>query len=204
MREMQNAELRMQNCGIFYENDLKKSAKPTPSFCILHSSFCIGRPLPPDKCQFDNPTVLRYNNPDSKAKEFFMSNTVLYALWGGLYALCAGLGFVTGPGEGLQFLMTVLSLALFVPPFLLNYRAAKAGNRRTLELVRNLSLGWLVVTSLLLVGNFLTVFASEWVGNLLYSLLIIACSPLVCSGSWALAIFCWACVFFDARSKLKK
>ena len=133
-----------------------------------------------------------------------MSNTVLYALWGGLYVLCAALGFVTGPGEGLQFVMRTLSVALFVPPFLLNHRAAKTGDRRTLELVRNLALGWLAVTSLLLVGNFLTVFASEWVGNLLYSLLIIVSSPLVSGGSWALAIFLWACLFFDARSKLKK
>ena len=133
-----------------------------------------------------------------------MSNTVLYALWGGLYALCAGLGFVTGPGEGLQFVMSTLSVALFLPPFVLNYRAAKAGDRRTLELVRNLSLGWLAVTSLLLVGNFLTVFASQWVGNLLYSLLILVSSPLVACGSWALAIFLWACLFFDARAKLKK
>ena len=133
-----------------------------------------------------------------------MSNTVLYALWAGLYALCAALGFITAPGEGLQFVMTVCSVVLFVPPLVLNYQAAKAKDRRTLELVRNLSLGWLLVTSLLLIGNFLTVFASERVGNLLYSLLIIVSSPLVCGGSWALALFLWACVFFDARSKLKK
>ena len=133
-----------------------------------------------------------------------MSNTVLYAIWGALFVLCAALGFVTEPGEGLQFLMSTLSVALFLPPFLLNYRSAKAGDRRTLELIRNLALGWLAVTSLLLVGNFLTVFASEWLGNLLYSLLILVSSPLVACGSWALAIFLWACVFFDARSKLKK
>lgn len=133
-----------------------------------------------------------------------MSNTVLYALWGGMYALCAALGFITAPGEGLQFLMTLLSVALFVPPFVLNYRSAGAGDRRTLELVRNLAAAWLLLTSVLLVCNFLTVFGSQRVGNLLYSLLIIVSSPLVCSGSWALAIFLWACVFFDARAKLKK
>ena len=133
-----------------------------------------------------------------------MSNTILYALWGGLFALCAALGFITGPGEGLRFLMRVLSVALFVPPFVLNYRAAKKQDRRTLELVRNLAFCWLVLASILLIGNFLTVFGSQWLGNLMYSLLIIVTSPLVSSGSWALAIFCWACVFFDARAKLKK
>ena len=133
-----------------------------------------------------------------------MSNTVLYALWAGLYALCAALGFIAEPGPTLRLLMIILSAVLFAPPLVLNYRAAKAGHRRTLELVRNLALGWLVVTSILLIVSFMTVFSPEWVGNLLHSLLTIVSSPLVCSDNWALSIFCWAFVFFDARNKLKK
>ena len=133
-----------------------------------------------------------------------MSNTVLYALWGGMYAMCAALGFITAPGPSLRLLMILLSVAHFVPPFVLNYRSAKAKDRRTLELVRNLCLYWLVLTSLLLILSFLTVFSSEWVGNLLHSLLTVVASPLVCSDNWALTIFLWACLFFDARAKLKK
>ena len=133
-----------------------------------------------------------------------MSNTVLYALWGGLFALCAGLGFVKAPGEGMQFFMSVLSIGLFVPPFVLNYRAGRRKDRRTLLLVRNLAAAWLVVACVLLAANFLSVLASETLGNFLHALLTVAASPLVCSGSWALAIFCWACVFFDAGAKLKK
>lgn len=133
-----------------------------------------------------------------------MSNTVLYALWGVLYALCAGLGFVTAPGEGLQFLTTALSIALFVPPFVLNYRAGKKNDRRTLQLVRNLAGLWLVLACILLVGNFLSVLASRTLGNVLYSLLVIVASPMAASRSWALALFLWACVFFDALTRLKK
>ena len=129
-----------------------------------------------------------------------MSNTVLYALWGGLYALCAGLGFVTEPGPALRLLMILLSVALFIPPFLLN----RKGNRRTRELVRNLAAAWLVITAILLPCNILSVMASETLGNFLHGLLTILSSPLVCCDSWALAIFLWACVFFDARTKLKK
>lgn len=131
-----------------------------------------------------------------------MSNMMLYALWGALYALCAGLGFVAAPGEGLQVLMTVLSVLLFVPPFALNYRAARRKDRQTLILVRNLALAWLVMATVLLVTSFLTAFASETLGNILHSLLTIVASPLVACGSWVLAIFLWACVFFDALSKL--
>ena len=129
-----------------------------------------------------------------------MSNTVLYVLWGGLYALCAGLGFVTEPGPALRLLMILLSVALFIPPFLLN----RKGNRRTRLLVRNLSAAWLMATAILLPCNILSVMASETLGNFLHGLLTILSSPLVCCDSWALAIFLWACVFFDARGKLKK
>ena len=129
-----------------------------------------------------------------------MSNTVLYALWGVLYALCAGLGFVAAPGATLRLLMIALSLAHFVPPFLLN----RKGGRRTLMLVRNLSLAWLIATAILLPCNFLAVMGSEALGNFLHVLLTVISSPLVCSDSWALTIFLWACVFFDARAKLKK
>ena len=129
-----------------------------------------------------------------------MSNTVLFALWGALYALCAGLGFVTAPGATLRLLMILLSVAMFVPPFLLT----KRGSRRTRLLVRNLSLAWLMVTGVLLPCNFLCVMASETLGNFLHGLLTIVSSPLVCSDSWALTIFLWACLFFDARAKLKK
>ena len=129
-----------------------------------------------------------------------MSNTLLYALWGTLYALCAGLGFVAAPGATLRLLMIALSLTHFLPPFLLN----RKGDRRTLTLVRNLSGIWLILACGLLVGNFLSVLASETVGNILHALLTVVASPLVCSDSWALTIFLWACVFFHARAKLKK
>ena len=132
-----------------------------------------------------------------------MSDTVLYALWGGLYALCAALGFISAPGPALRLLMIILSAAQFVPPFVLNYRAAAKKDCRTLLLVRNLSAAWLVITAILLPCNILSVLASETLGNFLHGLLTIVSSPLVCCDSWALSIFLWACVFFDARAKLK-
>lgn len=133
-----------------------------------------------------------------------MSNTVLYVLWGALYVLCAGLGFISDPGKGLQFLMTALSVALFIPPMVLSHRSAEKGDRRTLQLVRNLSFAWLVAASILLVCNFLSVLASQRVGDILYGLLIMVASPMVAGGYWALTIFLWAWVFWDARNKLKK
>ena len=133
-----------------------------------------------------------------------MSNTVLYALWGGLYAFCAALGFIAEPKNSMRILMILLSLAMFVAPFVLNHRAAKRKDRRTLQLVQSLAFAWLAVTSALLISNFLTAFASERLGNLMHALLTVASSPMVACGNWALVMFLWACVLFDARAKLKK
>ena len=133
-----------------------------------------------------------------------MSNTVLYALWGALYVLCAGMGFISNPGEWLQFSMLLMSIAFFLPPMVLIYRSDKNGDVRTLQLVKNLSLAWLIVASVLLVCNFLSATASERLGDILYGLLIIVASPMVCGDYWALTIFLWAWLFWDCRSKLKK
>ena len=133
-----------------------------------------------------------------------MSNKYLYILWAALYVLCAGLGFITEPGPALRLLMIILSVALFLPPLVLNHRSAKAGDRRTLQLVRNLAAGWLALTSVLLILNFISVLGSEILGHLLFRLLTIVSSPLVCSGNWALTLFLWAYVLFDSLAKLKK
>ena len=84
-----------------------------------------------------------------------MKKSVLYALWGGLFSICAGLGFIPEPAGFLRVLMTVLSVACFVPPAALLYRAAQSGDRHTLRLVRNLSALSLGLTLAVLVLNVL-------------------------------------------------
>jgi uncharacterized membrane protein SirB2 len=133
-----------------------------------------------------------------------MSNSVLYALWGVLYAVCAGLGFLKAPGEGMQFVMTVLSVALFVPAFLLNYRAADQGDKRTLKIVRNLSFCWLMLACLLLVANFLSVLsASEALGTVLHIALSIVSVPMGSSGG-IISLFLWACLLYTSIPGRKK
>ena len=68
-----------------------------------------------------------------------MNQTILYALWGVLFALCAGLGFVPAPEGALRVLMVLLALLFFVPAYLLLYRASRTHDRRTLALLRNLA-----------------------------------------------------------------
>jgi len=129
-----------------------------------------------------------------------MTNRTLFALWGGLFALCAGLGLVPEP----NLLTTLAALACFVPPALLLYRAGKKQDVHTLKLVRNLAALSLGLTLVLLIVNFLTALRSEALGTLVYYILVIVSSPMVCSGHWALSLFLWACLLMVSLSQWKK
>ena len=129
-----------------------------------------------------------------------MNKKTLFALWGGLFLLCAGLGFISEPTGVLKALMVILSVALFVPGLLL----IRAGGRNTLKLVRNLAIASLALTLVLLIGNFLSIAASETVGTILYNILIVVSCPMVCGQYWALSLFLWAYLMIAAMTKLKK
>ena len=56
-----------------------------------------------------------------------MKKSHLFALWGGLFVLCAALGFISNPGTALKILLTLLSVAFFIPgALLLRHTAAAA------------------------------------------------------------------------------
>lgn len=123
-----------------------------------------------------------------------MISKLLFALWGILFSLCAGLGFIPEPQGLMASVLTVLSLLSFLPPCLLLYLAVRDGNRRDILLIRNLSALSLGLTLAALIANFLTAFSSEAVGQIFYHILIIVSSPMVCSGHWAMSLFLWACL----------
>ena len=128
-----------------------------------------------------------------------MKRKRLFALWGGLFCLCAGLGFIPEPDGLLKAVMVMLSVGFFVPGFLL----LDCGSRQT-QLVRNLAALSLAMTLLLLIGNFLSVMGSQVLGDILHYMLIIISAPMVCGQYWFLSLFLWACLFFTAQGKLKK
>jgi len=128
-----------------------------------------------------------------------MKKKTLFALWGGLFILCAGLGFIPNPEGAVRIGLTLLSVLFFLPPALL---LRLHGDRATVTLVRNLSLLSLALTLLALVLNFLFALSSETVGSVLHYVLIIVSSPMVCSGYWVLSLFLWACLLTLSRNKL--
>lgn len=123
-----------------------------------------------------------------------MKNRFLYALWGALFILCAGLGFIPEPAGGLKILLTALSVLFFLPPAALIWRARREKDRAALSLVRNLSIASLSLSVLLIIANFLTVFRSELLGDILHGALVVISSPMICSGNWAMSLFFWACL----------
>ena len=133
-----------------------------------------------------------------------MKQSTLFALWGGLFVLCAGLGFIPEPEGVVGVMSTFASILFFLPPALLYGNARKAGDKQTLKLLRNLAAAALGAAMVLLIVNFLSLAASETLGNLLYTVFIIATSPMVCSGYWFLPLFLWACLLITCQKALKK
>ena len=133
-----------------------------------------------------------------------MKKSVCFALWGVLFILCAGLGFIPEPAGVLRWLLAVVSVLFFLPPALLVSRAGKENDTHTLKLVRNLSALSLLLTLILLVLNFLTAMGSELLGTVLYYVLVIVSSPMVCSGYWVLSLFLWACLLVVSGKQLRK
>lgn len=132
-----------------------------------------------------------------------MKPKTLFALWGGLFVLCAALGFVNTASTALQVLMTVLSIAFFLPGALLLRLSKETGNREIALLVRNLSAASLILTAVLLIANFLSALAPKLLGDILHSMLIVVSAPMICSGYWALSMFLWACLMICAVKALK-
>lgn len=133
-----------------------------------------------------------------------MNQKILSALWGGLFIVCAGLGFIPEPEGSLQILLTVLSLLFFLPPALLLYRAVRKQDKASIQLIRNLAGLSLVLTVVLLILNFLTVFTSEILGQILHYVLTIVSCPMICSGHWVMSLFFWACLLTASQKQLKK
>ena len=121
-----------------------------------------------------------------------MKNRFLYALWGALFILCAGLGFIPEPAGALRALLTALSILFFLPPALLIWKARREKNRAALSLVRSLSIASLSLSAGLIIANFLTAFRSELLGDILHGMLVVVSSPMICSGHWAMSLFFWA------------
>ena len=133
-----------------------------------------------------------------------MKDNKLFALWGAFYILCGLLGFIREPNGFVTAVLVLMAVGFFVPGGMLLYQGYQKNDTRKIKMIRNLSLGWLGLTLVLLVVNFLAVGATELTGDLLYGFLVILTAPMCCGQFWVLSLFLWACLLMVSLSCLKK
>lgn len=127
----------------------------------------------------------------------------LWILWAAAYVLCTVCAFFPVASGALSGLFLLLSLGFFVPPGLLIYEAVQRKNYNTLKLIRNLSLISLGLTLLTILLNFVSIQASDAWGLVLYWLLILVSTPMICSQVWVVGLFGWACLLMVCLKYLK-
>ena len=132
-----------------------------------------------------------------------MTYSVLYTAWGALFALTAVLGFVP-VAEGWAGILTAVACAFFLPPWAILWKSVKSGKSGHIRLVRWLSIASVFSTVIMLVLNILSVLWSEVLGDILYAVLVMVSSPMVCCGGYAVSIFLWACLLITGIKYGKK
>lgn len=132
-----------------------------------------------------------------------MRKTILHIVWGAAYILCACLGFIQQRTEAVQGLLTALSVLFFLPPALLLFFAAREGDKKEAGLLLRLSGLSLGLTLLGLVLTIATAAGSKTLVSAANVFLTLVSAPMYCAGSWALSLFCWACLLF-AGMKFRK
>ena len=129
---------------------------------------------------------------------------LLWILWAAAYVICTVCGFIPVTEDALSGLFILLSLGFFVPPALLIFEGVQNKNRNILQIIRNLSLISLGLTLVTIVLNFVSVQASEAWGTVLYWLLILVSTPMVCAQHWIIGLFGWAMLLMTCLNYLKK
>lgn len=132
-----------------------------------------------------------------------MNAKKLWLSWLYLYILCAVLGFIPQPTGFAYAVLMALAICFFVPGFLLVYRAERRSDVKTIQQVRLASIVALGVSVLLIVLNMASALLSKAWGDVLYAMLVIFASPLVCGQAWVLTLFGWACLLFYSSFSLR-
>ena len=119
----------------------------------------------------------------------------LSCTWAVLSILCASLGFMVNPTGGVKVALVIISVLCFVPGAMLLAEGYRKESRKTVVTVRWICLVSLILTVIFLVVFFLcAAFASEAVVNVIFVILTLVSTPMLCSQYWALSLFLWGCL----------
>ena len=118
--------------------------------------------------------------------------TKLWITWGCLYLLCTACAFIAVDPGFLYGLFIVFSIGFFIPGGMLLHYGITQNQQKLVKTIRLISIISLSLTVLMIVLNFLTARDSAAVGTVMYWLLILVSTPMICSQVWVLGLFGWA------------
>lgn len=130
-----------------------------------------------------------------------MKKSTLLLIWGILYIICAGLGFIPEPQGIVRAMLFLVSLLFFLPPAVLLYRGKTQRDRDAVRLVRWLSAASLGLTLIGLCGNILAVLGGDELGDIMHILLGLVSAPMFCSNFWVVSLFLWAVLLITSFKK---
>ena len=130
-----------------------------------------------------------------------MKKSTLLLIWGILYIICAGLGFIPEPQGMVRAVLFLVSLLFFLPLAVLLYRGKTQGDRDAVRLVLWLSAASLGLTLIGLCGNILAALGGDALGNIMHILLGLVSAPMFCSNFWVLPLFLWAVLLITSFKK---
>ena len=144
-----------------------------------------------------------------------LNKYILLAIWAGMFILCAVLGYLPAQEGANKWLLVFFAVAFFVPPALLVYRSRKEKDGKMLRLVRIIAMVVLIATVALLIVNLMSITlilvmpeeTALIVGDVLYYLLILVSTPMVCGQYWGIGLVGWAALLWSsilALQSLKK
>ena len=124
--------------------------------------------------------------------------------WLGMYVLCTIFGFIDTDNSLLKAIFALFSMGFFLPGGILLYEAVTDKDRKTVRIIRGISIASLTLTVVLIILNALTLPSTEAVGDRMNALLIILSTPMFASQVWVLSLFLWACLLMGSFFKKTK
>jgi hypothetical protein len=117
-----------------------------------------------------------------------MKTKNLWLIWLYLFGFCCVLGFIPQPPEFVKALLVMLGVGFFIPGALL----LKTGTKKSVRTVRLISILSLVLTLVCVILNFTSVLMAPVWGTVLYIIMGIVSTPMLCCQIWVIGLFGWA------------
>ena len=128
----------------------------------------------------------------------------LYLCWAGLFVLTGVLGLVFPDSSGLgRAALLGLSVAFFLPPWMILLKARQEENLHHRRLIRLLSAAALLAATVLLCVSILSANGSDGLNTALHAVVSIVTAPMICSNYYVVPLFLWATLLVGSFTRKK-